>query len=72
VTRDTPPVLVVHSADDAAVPLRNSLDFIDACASRKVPVSALIFSTGGHGYGFAGKGEAAGWTAQLAEWLNHR
>jgi acetyl esterase/lipase len=69
VTAKTPPVLLVHSADDTGVPLRNSLDFIDACVDHKVPVTAHIYSTGGHGFGFKGNGEAVGWTARLAEWM---
>lgn len=69
VTAKTPPILLVHSADDTGVPLRNSLDFIDACVAHKVPVTAHVYSTGGHGYGFAGKGEAVGWTERLADWL---
>ena len=72
VTDKTPPILIVHSADDTGVPLRNSLDFIDACVAHKVPVTAHIYETGGHGYGFPGKGEAIGWTARLAEWLAKR
>jgi acetyl esterase/lipase len=72
VTKNSPPILIVHSADDSAVPLRNAQDFIDACVAHKVPVTAHIYSTGGHGFGFAGKGEAAGWTARLAEWLAKR
>jgi len=72
VTRETPPIFMVHSADDSPVPLKNSLDFIEACVAHQVPVTAHIFPTGGHGYGFAGKGEAAGWTARLKEWLEKR
>ena len=72
VTEKTPPVLIVHSADDAGVPLRNALDFMDACTAHRVPVTAHIYPTGGHGYGFAGRGDAAGWTARLAEWLAKR
>jgi len=69
VTKDTPPIFIVHSADDAVVPLKNALDFIEACVANKVPVTAHIYNTGGHGYGFSGRGEATGWTARLAEWL---
>ncbi|MFU8893463.1 MAG: alpha/beta hydrolase [Luteolibacter sp.] len=72
VTKDTPPMFLVHSADDEVVPLQNALDFIEACAAHKVPVTAHLFPTGGHGYGFSGRGEAAGWTARLAEWMEKR
>jgi dipeptidyl aminopeptidase/acylaminoacyl peptidase len=68
----TPPCLLVHAADDAAVPLQNSLDFIAGCARHKVPVSAHIVATGGHGFGAKGRAQAVGWMdEQLAPWLEH-
>lgn len=68
----TPPCLLIHAADDAAVPLQNSLDFIAACVASKVAVSAHIFTSGGHGFGAKGRAEAAGWMdEQLAPWLHH-
>lgn len=72
VTEKTPPVLVVHAADDGGVPLQNAMDFMAACVEKKVPVTAHIYSSGGHGFGFPGRGEATGWTARLAEWLEKR
>jgi acetyl esterase/lipase len=71
VTKKTPPIFLVHSADDGAVPLRNGTDFAAACAEHKVPVVCHIFSQGGHGYGLAGRGDSAGWTARLEEWMKH-
>jgi acetyl esterase/lipase len=69
----TPPCLLVHAADDAAVPLQNSLDFIAGCARHKVPVSAHLFPGGGHGFGAKGRGEATGWMdSQLAGWLKQQ
>jgi acetyl esterase/lipase len=66
----TPPCLLIHAADDAAVPLQNSLDFVAACTRNKVPVSAHLFTSGGHGFGAKGRAEAAGWMdGQLAPWL---
>ena len=72
VTDTTPPVFIVHSADDRAVPLQNALDFMAACAEKKVPVTAHIYPTGGQGYGFSGRGDAEGWAARLAEWMEKR
>lgn len=72
VTARTPPILIVHSADDEPVPLRNSLDFIDACAAQKVPITAHLFSTGGHGYGFLGRKDAEGWTVHLDAWMKQQ
>ncbi|MEM9080830.1 MAG: alpha/beta hydrolase, partial [Verrucomicrobiota bacterium] len=48
VTEKTPPIFLVHSADDEPVPLRNSAEFMSACAEKGVPVRAAIYATGGH------------------------
>lgn len=69
VTTKTPPIFLVHSADDGAVPLRNGTDFAAACADKKVPVVAHIYSQGGHGYGLSGRGDSSGWTARLEDWM---
>lgn len=72
VTGKTPPVFIVHSANDYVVPLRNGTDFAAACAENKVPVNAAIFAEGGHGYGMPGRGDSAGWTERLEKWLKER
>ena len=72
VTKETPPVFIVHSTDDGGVPLRNSTDFMAACAEKKVPVRACIFEKGGHGYGLSGKGDSKDWHVHLAAWLKTR
>ena len=69
VTAKTPPTFLVHSADDHVVPLRNSAEFMSACATHKVSVRASIYPTGGHGFGGPGRGAAAGWMDQLEAWL---
>ncbi|WP_411846689.1 alpha/beta hydrolase [Roseibacillus persicicus] len=69
VSKDTPPTFLVHASDDGAVPLRNSAEFMSACAEKKVPVSAAVYSTGGHGFGWQGRGSAKGWMSDLEKWL---
>ncbi|MGJ8726374.1 MAG: alpha/beta hydrolase [Roseibacillus sp.] len=69
VTKETPPTLIVHSADDKAVPLRNAAEFMSACAEKDVPVSAAIYPTGGHGFGWEGRGAAKEWLQVLEVWL---
>ena len=69
VTEKTPPTLIVHSADDRTVPLRNAAEFMSACAEHKVPVRAAIYPTGGHGFGWKGRGAAKEWMTVLEEWL---
>jgi acetyl esterase/lipase len=72
VTAKTPPVFIVHSADDYVVPLRNGTDFAARCAELKVLVNMAVYSEGGHGYGMTGRGDSAGWTTRLEEWLKAR
>lgn len=69
VTQETPPVFIVHASDDGAVPLRNAAEFMSACAEKKVPVTAVIYPTGGHGFGWEGRGAAKGWMKVMEEWL---
>ena len=69
VTERTPPIFLVHSADDRAVPLRNATEFAAACAEKGVPVSCHIYATGGHGYGLGRSGESKSWPARLEDWL---
>ena len=69
ITEKTPPVFLIHAADDPGVPARNSLDFAAHCAEKKVPVVCHVFSKGGHGFGLHPKGDAANWSALLETWL---
>lgn len=68
VTKDTPPVFLLTTADDM-VDCRNSLEFATACKANGVPVSLHLFESGGHGYGLKGKGDLAVWPSLLEQWL---
>jgi acetyl esterase/lipase len=68
VSKDTPPVFLLTTADDF-VDCRNSLDFAAACKAHGVPASLHEFEKGGHGYGLNGKGELAAWPTLLDAWL---
>ncbi len=68
VSKDTPPVFLLTTADDF-VDCRNSLRFAEACKAHGVPVSLHLFEKGGHGYGLNGKDELAAWPALLDAWL---
>ncbi len=68
-TKKSPPLFFVHSSDDRAVPLRNSMDYAARAAELGIPITGVITPTGGHGYGQAGKKSATGWTKQLDRWL---
>lgn len=68
VTKDTPPVFLLSTADDM-VDCRNSLAFATACKANGVPVSLHLFEKGGHGYGLKGKGDLQVWPSLLESWL---
>lgn len=51
VTADTPPTFLVHTNEDTAVPVENSILFALALRKAKVPVELHIFEKGRHGLG---------------------
>ncbi|MEO8314113.1 MAG: alpha/beta hydrolase [Pseudomonadota bacterium] len=51
VTRNTPPVFLVHGTNDRLVPVKNSLLFYEACVKAGVPVEMHILDNGPHGFG---------------------
>lgn len=74
VTAETPPTFLVHATDDASVPLENSLAYLAALRTAKIPAEAHIFEEGGHGFGIRlaeGK-PAAAWPDLLVAWLDRR
>lgn len=70
VTKATPPVFLLTTADDG-VDCRNSFDFASACKANGVPVTLHCFEKGGHGYGMnvADKGDLKVWPGLLEGWL---
>jgi acetyl esterase/lipase len=78
VTRDTPPCFIWHTADDAVVDVRNSLDFAAALSKNGVPFELHVYPHGAHGLGLGVHGydpagaeapELLRWTRELAVWL---
>jgi acetyl esterase/lipase len=75
----TPPVFLMHTRDDATVPVANSRMFYDSCVKAGVPARLQLYDHGAHGVGLAdGKGgapdlpEVAGWTIACAGWMKDR
>lgn len=68
-SKETPPVFLIHCADDNPVPLRNSLEFAQACRNHKVPVGIKVFPFGGHGFGAPGNKHTDGWLQELPAFL---
>ncbi|SFL12450.1 Acetyl esterase/lipase [Paenibacillus sp. 1_12] len=70
VTAQTPPTFLWHTADDAAVPVENSLMFASALSHHKVPFELHVYESGRHGLGLAEEQVGVrAWTDACAIWL---
>jgi acetyl esterase/lipase len=70
VNAGTPPTLLVHAADDDAVPVENSLLMYAALRKAGVRSELHVFDHGGHGFGLrsiAGK-DVAAWPTLVQNW----
>jgi len=71
VTKDTPPTFLVHTANDAAVPVENSLHFVEALRKAGVPFELHIYERGPHGFGLGVDDPILStWPARCADWLH--
>jgi len=70
ITADTPPAFLVHSSDDNAVPVMNSIGYYMGLQKNKIPVELHIFQKGGHGYGLSPNGGTeSSWPGLCIRWL---
>ena len=70
VNKQTPPTFLIHSADDQAVPVSNSLRFYQALMQNNVPAEMHLYPHGGHGYSLSvDDGHLIQWTEILCLWL---
>lgn len=70
VTPQTPPAFIMHSSDDGAVPVANSVNYYTALVKNGVPASLHIYPIGGHGWGFRDSFTyKRQWTGELEKWL---
>lgn len=66
----TPPAFIWHTADDAKVPVENSLLLAGALSRAGVPFELHVFPHGRHGLGLAREHEQAkSWTGLCRVWL---
>ena len=74
VTKETPPAFLVHTANDGAVPVENSMRFAEALKKAGVPFELNVYERGPHGFGLGGKDPILStWLQRCAEWLRaHR
>ena len=70
VTPQTPPTFLVHTWEDKAVPVENSIYFYLALRKAKVSAEMHLYLKGRHGFGMnKAKGATAAWPARCGEWL---
>src|SRR6267142_3262151 len=70
VTKETPPAFLVHTSNDEAVPVENSLLFVNALRRATVPFELHLYERGPHGFGLGGKDPIlATWPDLCAGWL---
>ncbi len=70
VTSATPPAFLFHTAEDATVPVQNSLAFYEALIAAKVPAEIHVFLKGAHGVGLAPSDPVLSqWPKLCADWL---
>ncbi len=73
VTAATPPTFIVHSTDDRAVPVENSIRLYQSLVDHGVPAEMHLYESGGHGYGMAESDETlSSWMDRLSDWLKGR
>ena len=69
VTKETPPVFLVHAGDDNAVPVKNSLAYYEACQKNGVSANLVIYPKGGHGFGMNNKTTKEKWMNNVQNWM---
>jgi acetyl esterase/lipase len=69
ITEDTPPAFLVHSKDDDAVPVTNSIHYYDNLIANKVPAEIYLYEKGGHGYGMKNTTSDIVWTSVMKSWM---
>lgn len=70
VSDQTPPMFLVHAIDDAAVPVENSIQLMQAMRTARRPVEAHLLENGGHAFGVGRPGTpSAQWIDLFCAWL---
>jgi len=70
ITGDTPPAILIHSADDGAVPVENSLAYYNALRKYNKQSELHLYPYGGHGFSLAiGRGHLSTWTDRVIDWI---
>ena len=66
----TPPAFIVHTGEDATVPIENSVMFFQALRKYRIDAEMHLFEKGPHGFGTrADLGQTSEWPKRFEEWL---
>jgi acetyl esterase/lipase len=72
VTKEAPPAILIHSADDKGVPVENSIVYFNALKEHGITAELHIYPYGGHGYSMAiGQGHLSTWPDRVIEWISY-
>ncbi len=70
VNNETPPAFLVHSMDDDAVPVQNSIEYGLALKRNNIPCELHLYEKGGHGYGLGRSSDTkSNWPEACHQWL---
>ncbi len=69
INESTPPAFIVHSFDDGAVPIENSIRYMKRLQEFNIPCETHFYKKGGHGYGML-KGYTDTWPALMVRWID--
>lgn len=70
VSSETSPAFMVHSLDDGAVPVKNSINYALAMHKFNIPCELHLYQTGGHGYGLGkSTNTESTWPEACRKWL---
>jgi len=71
ITRETPPMYIVHAQDDPTVPFTNAMDLFAGARAARIPVEAHFLLRGGHGFGARLPTTESGslWPDQYDRWI---
>lgn len=73
ITKDTPPVFLFHTNDDAGVPAENSVLFYLGLRKHNIPAELHIYEPGRHGLGLAQNEPAlSNWPDRCIQWFKTR
>jgi enterochelin esterase-like enzyme/acetyl esterase/lipase len=73
VSSETPPAFMVHSLDDNAVPVQNSIGYALSMHKLNIPCELHLYQSGGHGYGLGRSANTEStWPDACRKWLEAR